>query len=37
MSIHYLLCPLIKVAIFVVVYIIYKKLISHAFRYKLNS
>ena len=37
LSIHYLLCPLIKVTIFVGVYIIYKKLISHAFRYKLNS
>ena len=32
LSIHYLLCPLIKVVIFVGVYIIYRKLFPRAFR-----
>ena len=37
LSIHYLLCPLIKVAIFVGVYIIYRRLFPHAFRHMSNS
>lgn len=37
LSIHYLLCPLIKVAIFVGVYIIYRKLFSPTFRHMPNS
>lgn len=37
LSIHYLLCPLIKVAIFVGVYIIYRKLYPRAFCHSPNS
>jgi fucose 4-O-acetylase-like acetyltransferase len=37
LSIHYLLCPLVKVAIFVGAYIIYKKLLYRAFNHKSNS
>lgn len=37
LSIHYLLCPLIKVAIFVGVYIIYRKLLPYAFCHRSNS
>ena len=37
LSIHYLLCPLVKVAIFVGAYIIYKKLLYRTFNHKPNS
>lgn len=37
LSIHYLLCPLVKVAIFVGVYIVYKKLFFCVSRHKSNS
>lgn len=37
LSIHYLICPLIKVAIFVGVYIMYRKLSFRAFRHTPNS
>lgn len=36
LSIHFLLCPLLKVAIFVGIYAIYRKLIPHAFRHMFN-
>jgi hypothetical protein len=36
LSIHYLFCPLVKVAIFVGIYIIYQKLYFRVFRHKSN-